>query len=325
MESVKSVISLRSSSASVSPTCINIDSSPVSDPLTIASSFNDYFASIAENIRKNIPFTNKHFSNFLKNPVPDSIFLSPTDELEIFHCLSSLDQRKSSGPFSIPTQILSLIKAELSAPLSNIINLSFTTGIFPSNLKTAKVIPIHKKGSKLELTNYRPISLLSNIDKVFEKLIYKRVYGFLEAKKVLFRQQFGFRKNYSTSQTLLNISQKIMDALDKGNYACGVFIDLQKAFDTVDHEILLKKLFHYGIRGTALSLFRSYLTGRQQYVSLSGARSDNKYTRHGVPQGSVLGPLLFLLYILMTSIVLLNTLWFIILLMTPTSCISVAL
>ena len=178
-----------------------------------------------------------------------------------------------------------------------LINLSFSTGIFPNNLKTAKVIPIHKKGSKLDCTNYRPISLLSNIDKIFEKLIYKRVYGFLEKNKVLYNYQFGFRKKVSTAQTLLNMSQKILDALDKGQYACGVFIDLQKAFDTVDHDILLKKLFHYGIRGNALSLFRSYLSGRSQFVSINGITSTKLLIKHGVPQGSVLGPLLFLLYI----------------------------
>ena len=189
-------------------------------------------------------FSNKHFSLFLKNPVPNMIFLSPTDDIEVLGCISSLDLGNSAGPHSLPTQILSSLNPELSVPLALIINLSFSTGIFPSNLKTAKVVPIHKKGSKLEISNYCPIPLLSNIDKIFEKLIYKRVYGFLESNKVLFKQQFGFRKkNYSTSQTLLNISRKIMDALDKGKFACGVFIDLQKAFDTVDHEILLKKTF----------------------------------------------------------------------------------
>ncbi|XP_057310678.1 uncharacterized protein LOC130648640 [Hydractinia symbiolongicarpus] len=293
---VKNIISVRSS-VSASPTCMNINNSVVTDPVTIANSFNDYFASIADNIRMNIPFTRKHFSSFLKKSTSNSMFLSPTDDLEVLHCISSLDPGKSSGPFSIPAHILTLVKSELSIPLSKLINLSFTTGIFPTNLKTAKTIPIYKKGSKLELTNYRPISLLSNIDKIYEKIIYKRVYGFLEANNALYKHQFGFRKNYSTSQTLLNISQKIMDALDKGNYACGVFIDLQKAFDTVDHEILLKKLFHYGIRGTPLSLFKSYLTGRQQFVSINGNISTSNLIRHGVPQGSVLGPLLFLIYI----------------------------
>ena len=127
----------------------------------------------------------------------------------------------------------------MCASLSLIINLSFCTGIFPNNLKTAKVIPIHKKGSKLELTNYRPISLLSNIDRIFEKILHKRVYGFLSMKKVLYEQQFGFRRGYSTAQALLNICQKIYDALDKDKFACGVFIDLQKAFDTANNLFLL--------------------------------------------------------------------------------------
>ncbi|XP_057308206.1 uncharacterized protein LOC130646085 [Hydractinia symbiolongicarpus] len=247
-KSVKNIISVRSS-ASVSPTCMNI----VTDPVTIASSFNNYFSSIAENIRMGIPFTSKHFSSFLKDSVPNSMFLSPTDDIEVLHCISSLDLGLSL-----------FIKKD---PNWNL-----------------QIIDLY-------------ISLLSNIDKIFEKLIYKRVYGFLEANNVLYKQQFGSRKNYPTCQSLMNISQKIMDALDKGNYACGVFIDLQKAFDTVDHEILLTKLHHLGIRGNALSLFRSYLIGRQQFVSLNGARSANNLTKHGVTQGSVLGPLLFLIYI----------------------------
>ena len=245
------------SSASPHPMCINVENNIVTDPLVVSDSFNNYFVSIADNIRKDIPFASMHFSSFLKNPVANSIFLYPTDSIEVMDCISSLNLNKSTGPFSIPSNILSSLKPEISIPLSKIINLSFSTGIFPNNLKIAKVIPIHKEGSKLELTNYRPISLLSNIDKNFEKLLYKCVHGFLESNNVLYKQQFGFRKSYSTAQALLNIAQKIMDALDKGNYACGVFIDLQKAFDTVDHEILLKKLSHYGICGTALSLFRA--------------------------------------------------------------------
>ena len=273
--------------------CVNVGNTLVTDPTVISDSFNNYFVSITESIRKNIPFASKHFSSFLKNPVGNSIFFSPTDSIEVIGCISSINLGKSSGPFSIPSKILSALKGEMSVPLSKIINRSFSTGIFPNNLKLAKVIPIHKNGSKLELTNYRPISLFSNIDTIFEKLLYKRVYGFLDNNTALYEKQFGFRKSYSTSQALLNISQKIMDALDKGNYTCEVFIDLQKAFDTVDHEILLKKLSHYGICGTALSLFRSYLTDRKQFVSLGGVNSAGKVIKHGVPQGSVLGPLLF--------------------------------
>ena len=293
---MKSIISIRNSKTS-SPSCLNINDNLITDPPTIATSFNDYFTSIADNIRKTIPNSRKQFSSFLKNPVHNSLFFFQTDTTEVSQMLSSLDTNKSSGPYSIPSQILPLITDHISAPLAKIFNLSFSCGIFPNNLKIAKVIPVHKKESPLELTNYRPISILSNIEKVFEKLIYCRVYEFLKSNKVLYKEQFGFRKGYSTSQTLLNITQKIMDALDKGQFACGVFIDLQKAFDTVDHEILLKKLYHYGIRGTPLSLFRSYLFGRRQFVSIAGSKSSYSIIRHGVPQGSVLGPLLFLLYI----------------------------
>ena len=251
-EGVTSLISI-SAKQSSGPSTMNINNSLVSEPMIISESFKDYFVSIADNIRKDIPFSSKSFSSFLKNPVPNTMFLSPTDSLEVLDCISSLKLNKTSGSCSIPSNILSLIKADISFPLAKLINFSFLTGIFPSCLKTAMVIPVYKKGSKLELNNYRPISLLSNLDKIFEKIVYKRVYGFLDANNVLYKKQFGFRKNYSTAHALLSISQKIMDALDKGKYACGVFIDLQKAFDTVDHKILLKKLSYYGIRGNTLS------------------------------------------------------------------------
>ena len=181
--------------------------------------------------------------------------------------------------------------------MSQIINLSFSTGHFPSNLKTAQVIPIFKKDSPLECSNYRPISLLSNIDKIFEKLMFSRIIKFLETSHCIYPLQFGFRKHHSTNDTLVNITENIRSALDKSQFACGVFVDLQKAFDTVDNTILLKKLEHYGIRGIGNSWFHSYLSNRSQFVSILGYNSSLKIIMHGVPQGSVLGPLLFLLYI----------------------------
>ena len=132
-------------------------------------------------------------------------------------------------------------------------------------------------------SNYRPISLLSNIDKIFEKILYKRLQSFLSKHKILFSQQFGFRKSYSTSHAVLSITQKIYDALESGKFAYAVFVDLQKAFDTVDHSILLSKLEHYGIRGLPLSLFKSYLSGRTQFVSVSGVSSSSSIVKHGVP------------------------------------------
>ena len=206
--------------------------------------------------------------------------------------------KKANGPASIPSNALNIIKSEISAPLAEIFNLSFSTGIFPEVLKTAKVIPVYEnKGSTTDCSNYRPISLLSNLDKVLEKLIYKRAYSFLNRFKLLYIRQFGFRRKHSTTHTLVNLCQKISDALDESKFVCGVFVDLQKAFDTVDHDILLAKLRHYGIRGKAFTLFKSYLTGRKQFVTISGHSSTELLVKHGVPQGSVLGPLLFLIYI----------------------------
>ena len=171
------------------------------------------------------------------------------------------------------------------------------TGVFPSVLKTAKVVPVFKKDSKLDYSNYRPISLLSNVEKILEKLMYKRLYTFLNSNNIIYNLQFGFRQQYSTSHALVNITENIRKALDGGNIGCGIFVDLQKAFDTVDHQILLTKLNHYGIRGVSNDWFKSYLSNRNQYVFINGFDSGLAAINCGVPQGSVLGPLLFLLHI----------------------------
>ena len=211
--------------------------------------------------------------------------------------IDSFSLTKSSGPNSISVRILKLINHNISIPISQLINQSFETGVFPSVLKISKVIPVFKKGSPLEVSNYRPISLLSNIEKIYEKMMYSRLFTFLNLHNQLYCRQFGFRKSHSTMHTLINIVERIRESLDKGEYACGVFVDLQKAFDTVDHKILLHKLDHYGIRGPAKQWFKSYLSNRHKYVSVENANSILKAIIHGVPQGSVLGPLLFLLYI----------------------------
>ena len=167
----------------------------------------------------------------------------------------------------------------------------------PDQFKVAGVVPIHKKGSSFLVSNYRPISLPSIFNKVIEKLMYNRIISYLEKFSILHNKQFGFRSKQSTTHALLLLTDKIQRSINNGTYSCGIFLDLCKAFDTVDHRIILDKLEYNGIRGVANDWFASYLSNRRQFVSLFGTNSDYQTVTCRVPQGSVLGPLLFLLYI----------------------------
>ena len=278
---------------------LNINGTITSDPKLTSEELNKHFATIAGKIRQSMPTNDNHenFAETLRDPPVNSLFFQPIRSNEIVKIINSL-KPKADGPFSIPTKILKTVLNEISEILASIFNLSIQTGKFISLLKLAKVIPIYKnKGSPHDANNYRPISLLSNIDKIFEKLIKFRLVNYLEENNVIFKNQFGFRSKHSTTHALINLTEKIRANIDKGLYSCGVFIDLQKAFDTVDHNILLSKLNHYGVRGVSNLWFRSYLSNRQQFVSISGYSSESRPVEFGVPQGSVLGPLLFLLYI----------------------------
>ena len=280
------------------PSCVQTGSTMATDPTDISNSFNKYFTSIADDILSKRKFEgNSSHKDYLPPPLHNSIALHLCDEDEIKSIISSIDMCKSYGPNSIPTEFLHLLKDEISGPLSILFNLSFTTGTFPDSLKIAKTIPIFKKGSKLLVSNYRPISLLSNVNKILEKLMYSRLYDFLTKFGILYDLQFGFRSRHSTSHALINIIDQINKSLDNKKSVCGLFVDFQKAFDTVNHSILLDKLMNYGIRGPAHDWLKSYLLNRTQFVSILGFNSATLPQPHGVPQGSVLGPLLFLIYI----------------------------
>ena len=205
---LKSILNIKNISAEI-PTTLTVDGTTISNPMKISNIFNNYFSSIATKTKLDISFSHKHFSDFLKNRSNISFFASPTGKAEIAGVISSLDSNKSVGPNSILTKILKLLEDDISSQLSEIFNITFSSGVFPSILKTAKVIPVHKKDSKLDISNYRPISLLSNIEKILERLMYNRMYKFFSDNNLIYSLQFGFRQKYSTVHALISLTENI--------------------------------------------------------------------------------------------------------------------
>jgi len=263
----------------------------------IAETFNQYFSSIGKNLARNAGASNTQFSNFLGTSNRHSIFLVPTDKDEVVKIVNSQHDKKSSGFDGIDNCLLKKMIAHIADPLVYIINLSISSGIVPDNMKIAKVVPIFKKGNKDDVNNYRPISLLTTFSKIIERIIYIRTIKFCQLHNIFTEFQFGFRENHSTSHALLSFVQKTTKSLDQFCHMVGVFLDFSKAFDTINHQILLKKLYHYGIRGKALEWFRSYLSNRKQFVTVNDIDSQLLNIDCGVPQGSILGPLLFIIFI----------------------------
>ena len=271
--------------------CIN--NKMVSNSNEIANCFNDFFVSIGPTLAKDIQSTINPMS-YIDNTINSIVILNVSPE-EVRKVISSL-KHSSPGWDQMPAFILKKCVNNYIKPLTHIINSSLKEGIFPNELKLARVVPIFKSGDSTKITNYRPISVLTFFSKIFERIVYNYITAFMNEHNVIYKYQFGFREKHSTQQAIICLVEKITHSLDSGDIVIGIFLDLKKAFDTVNHRILLNKLYAYGIRGNILKWFRSYLTDRLQYVTYDDSKSTTRSLTCGVPQGSILGPLLFIIY-----------------------------
>ena len=270
----------------------------------ISNAFGLFFSSIAQKLKESLNTlrnsiwqkTDQEISPC--NRIPDQVFrfeeICPS---QVLKALNKLKSTKATGLDDVPPSLIKDASQYIAAPLAYIINLSLSSGIYPAQWKNAKIVPVYKSGSVSELDNYRPISILPAISKIAERLVHDQLAKFLEDSSLLSPTQFGFRSKYSTSLAVTYFTDTIRKEMDRGKLTGAVFIDFRKAFDTVDHAVLIKKMEMLGVRGVQLKWFTDYLSNRQQVVIYDNYRSDNYPVSYGVPQGSILGPLLFLIYI----------------------------
>ena len=296
-DTIKSLLN-KPKQASVAPNKLKVNSQTISNEKEIASKFNNYFTDIGKNLADKIDTSNKHkFDHYLHSPSISKFHLKQTNPKEIISVINNLPMKTSAGHDKISCIILKEIKDIIAQPLSLLVNQAFNTGVFPSKLKLAKVIPLFKKGDKTSIENYRPISLLPCMSKVLEKIINIQLYDYFQSNNLLYKSQYGFRIHHSTEFASLELVDTIQQQLDLKLDPFAVFLDMSKAFDTLDHEILMQKFSFYGVQNTSLNLFKSYLSERSQFVSIGGTSSPLRTINTRVPQGSILGPLLFIIYI----------------------------
>jgi len=303
-QTIKQLGSSKNTKSKSSNIGLNIDGIVSFDKSAVATKFNTFFTTIASTLVNNLPtpignFGKQHIIDFYRNKgvTQDTFALSTVEVEDVCKMLREVNRSKATGLDNLPARFVSDAAEQIAPSISHIINISILQGKVPNELKLAKVTPLYKKGSKTETGNYRPVSVLSIISKVLERVVYNQIYEYIQINDLFYDLQSGFRKSYSTDTCLLNLTDHIKDEIDKGNLCGMVMLDLQKAFDTVNHDILLIKLKALGFRNDVVQWMNSYLTGREQMVIVSGTKSDTAKITCGVPQGSILGPLLFLLYV----------------------------
>ena len=270
----------------------------------VADKFNNFFTSIASKLVEKMScgpgkYTKDFFVNFYreKNVKLNEFSLSIVSEKEVLKVVNSIGVDKATGLDNFAAKFLKDGVNKLIEPLTHVINLSIHSGVVPEDLKTARVVPLYKKNDKTDPGNYRPVSILNIVSKILERLVYNKLQNYLTEKQLLYEFQSGFRTSFSTDTCLLHLTDYIRLQTDQGNYTGMVLLDLQKPFDTVDHTILLDKLKAMGLNDTGINWFHSYLTDRSQFVNIGDTMSSPGLITCGVPQGSILGPLLFLVYV----------------------------
>lgn len=292
--SINELMSRKSKSDTIS--CLKYETKTISNPAEISEIFNKHFSEIGKKLSETQTPAEKSYQDYLQ-PVSSTFNLSPTTPSTIFKLLTLVPVNKGAGLDKIPGKLLKEAAYIISGSLCNLFNYSIHTSVFPDDWKLARVTPIYKNETKENVNNYRPISVLSCISKIFERIIYDQLHTYLNENNLLSSCQSGFRPLHSTSVALLDATTEWLKNMDQGRLNSVVFLDLAKAFDTVNHDILLDKLRYYGISPQSLTWFKSYLCNRFQICKVNGCLSSSRVIKCGVPQGSILGPLMFLVYI----------------------------